>query len=79
MSNSWQIKSIEYDKTSKEGKYEASRCGQISILLNKYVLKEEGKGLSSNDFTDTDKLKLDSVEVGAEKNKVESITINGGG
>ena len=78
MSNPWEIQTIEYDKTNAEGNVEVSGYGQISILLNKYVLKEKGKGLSSNDFTDNDKLKLDSVEVGAEKNKLETLTINGG-
>ena len=78
MSNPWEIKTVEYDKTNAEGNVEVSGYGQISILLNKYVLKEKGKGLSSNDFTDNDKLKLDSVEVGAEKNKLETLTINGG-
>ena len=78
MSNPWEIQTVEYDKTNAEGNVEVSGYGQISILLNKYVLKEKGKGLSSNDFTDNDKLKLDSVEVGAEKNKLETLTINGG-
>ena len=78
MSNPWEIKTVEYDKTNAEGNIEVSGYGQISILLNKYVLKEKGKGLSSNDFTDNDKLKLSSIEVGAEKNKLETLTINGG-
>lgn len=78
MSNPWEIQTIEYDKTNAEGNVEASGYGQISILLNKYVLKEKGKGLSSNDFTDNDKLKLSSIEVGAETNKLETLTINGG-
>ena len=78
MSNPWEIQTIEYDKTNAEGNVEVSGYGQISILLNKYVLKEKGKGLSSNDFTDNDKLKLSSIEVGAEKNKLETLTINGG-
>ena len=78
MSNPWEIQTIEYDKTNAEGNAEVSGYGQISILLNKYVLKEKGKGLSSNDFTDNDKLKLSSIEVGAEKNKLETLTINGG-
>ena len=78
MSNPWEIKTVEYDKTNAEGNVEVSGYGQISILLNKYVLKEKGKGLSSNDFTDNDKLKLSSIEVGAEKNKLETLTINGG-
>ena len=78
MSNPWEIQTIEYDKTNAEGNAEVSGYGQISILLNKYVLKEKGKGLSSNDFTDNDVQKLKSIEVGAETNKLETLTINGG-
>ena len=78
MSNPWEIQTIEYDKTNAEGNAEVSGYGQISILLNKYVLKEKGKGLSSNDFTDNDVQKLKSIQVGAETNKLETLTINGG-
>ena len=78
MSNPWEIQTIEYDKTNAEGNAEVSGYGQISILLNKYVLKEKGKGLSSNDFTDNDVQKLKSIEVCAETNKLETLTINGG-
>lgn len=41
--------------------------------LTKKVSKVEGKGLSSNDFTDVDKQKLDAIEDGAQKNKVTSV------
>ena len=76
MSNPWEIKTIEYDKTNSEGNVDTTGYGQISILLSKYVLKEKGKGLSSNDFTDGDSQKLDSIQVGAEVNKLETLTIN---
>jgi len=36
--------------------------------LGNFVEKEEGKGLSTNDFTDNDKNKLDGIEEGAQKN-----------
>lgn len=39
----------------------------------KKVDKVEGKGLSTNDFTDVDKQKLDAIEDGAQKNKVTSV------
>ena len=45
--------------------------------LDKKVDKEEGKGLSTNDFTDADKTKLNGIEAGAEVNEIESISING--
>ena len=41
------------------------------------VDKEEGKGLSENDFTDEDKDKLDSVEAGAQENVIEVVKRNG--
>lgn len=78
MSNPWQIQTIQYDKTNSEGNIDTTGYGQISILLSKYVLKEKGKGLSSNDFTDNDAQKLNSIEVGAEVNKLETISINNG-
>lgn len=41
------------------------------------VDKEEGKGLSENDFTDEDKDKLDGIEDGAQENVIEVIKRNG--
>lgn len=41
------------------------------------VDKEEGKGLSENDFTDEDKEKLDDIEAGAQENVIEVIKRNG--
>ena len=41
------------------------------------VDKEEGKGLSENDFTDEDKEKLDDIEDGAQGNVIEVIKRNG--
>lgn len=41
------------------------------------VDKEDGKGLSENDFTDEDKDKLDSVEAGAQENVIEVVKRNG--
>ena len=41
------------------------RVGDWSVDLSGYVRKEEGRGLSTNDFTDADKARLDSVSEGA--------------
>ena len=41
------------------------------------VDKEEGKGLSENDFTDVDKSKLDGIEDGAQVNVIEVVKQNG--
>lgn len=76
MSNPWQIQTVQYDKTNSEGNTDTTGYGQISILLSKYVLKEKGKGLSSNDFTNSDVQKLNSMEIGSQVNKVETLTVN---
>lgn len=41
------------------------------------VNKEAGKGLSSNDFTDAEKEKLESIEAGAQENVIEVVKRNG--
>lgn len=51
------------------------RVGDWSVDLSGYVRKEEGRGLSANDFTDADKARLDSVSEGA--TKVEAGEANG--
>lgn len=43
----------------------------------KFVEKETGKGLSSNDFTNAYREKLDGIESGAEVNIIEKIKLNG--
>lgn len=48
-----------------DGKVE--RVGDWAVDLSGYVEKEAGKGLSTNDFTDADKTKLDGVAEGATK------------
>lgn len=58
-------------------KYDASKGEALAIttksLEDNKVDKEEGKGLSTNDYTDEDKEKLDSLDVGAEKNVITGI------
>lgn len=76
MSNPWQIQTVQYDKTNSEGNVDTAGYGQISILLSKYVLKEKGKGLSTNDFTNSYVQKLNSMEIGSQVNKVETLTVN---
>lgn len=48
-----------------------------SVDLSGYQEKETGKGLSTNDYTTTEKTKLQEIEAGAQVNKLETITING--
>lgn len=46
---------------------------EIDGLLNSKVDKVTGKGLSTNDYTTAEKNKLNDIEEGAEKNKVNSV------
>ena len=48
----------------------------LQNALNDKVDKEIGKGLSSNDFTTTEKNKLAGIESGAEVNVLEGVKIN---
>lgn len=41
-----------------------------------YVQKDGNKGLSTNDYTDTDKAKLSEISSGAQVNVIESIKVN---
>ncbi len=42
-----------------------------------FVAQETGKGLSTNDFTDALKTKLEGVEAGAQVNVLEGVKVNG--
>lgn len=42
-----------------------------------YTKQEEGKSLSSNDYTNADKEKLQAVESGAQANVLEAVKVNG--
>lgn len=46
-------------------------------IEDKFVEQETGKGLSTNDFTTTEKNKLAGIESGAEANVIESVSVNG--
>ena len=51
--------------------------GNVITLQNDKVDKIVNKGLSTNDYTDSDKTKVSGVESGAQVNKIESIELNG--
>lgn len=48
----------------------------IKNLLAEKVDKETGKGLSTNDYSDTEKDKLNNIEAGSQVNVIESIKVN---
>lgn len=49
----------------------------VDEKLGNKVDKVTGKGLSTNDFTDALKTKLNGIEAGAEKNIIETVKVNG--
>lgn len=49
----------------------------ISNLSTNKVDKVSGKGLSANDYTTTEKNKLNGVETGAQVNVIETVKVNG--
>lgn len=51
--------------------------GHITDLYNKKVDKVEGKELSTNDFTNELKTKLENIETTAQVNIIESISVDG--
>ena len=46
-------------------------------VVNNKVDKEDGKGLSTNDYTTTEKSKLAGIAAGAQVNVIESVKVNG--
>lgn len=62
------------DKTLWGNKAEV---GYVDTKLNKKVDKAQGKQLSTNDFTNMLKTKLEDIENGAQVNKIELIRKNG--
>lgn len=49
----------------------------VNTQLQNYVQKENGKGLSTNDYTNSDKNKLSGIEANAQINVLEGIQLEG--
>ena len=47
-----------------------------SLIKQKFVAKETGKGLSTNDYTTAEKNKLNGIEAGAQKNTITGVKGN---
>lgn len=47
------------------------------LIKNAFVAKENGKGLSTNDYTTAEKQKLSGINAGAEVNTINTIKVNG--
>jgi len=54
-----------------------TRLDEIDISINNKIDKIDGKGLSTNDYTTTDKNKLDGIESNAQVNIIENVKVNG--
>lgn len=65
-----QVKYLDYDGLV----YYHSK---VKTALNNKVDKVSGKGLSTNDFTNTLKNKLDGIATGAQVNVIEGVNVNG--
>lgn len=63
-------KYLDYDGT-------AYFWAQLKILFAGKVDKETGKGLSSNDYTSSEKTKLANIASGAQVNTLEGVQVNG--
>lgn len=63
--------------SSNNVEYTKSINNNFSDLDTRKVEKETGKGLSTNDFTNELKTKLEGVEASAQVNKIETIKVNG--
>lgn len=59
---------ITFDETPTEGSQNAVTSGGVYTALQGKVDKEQGKSLSSNDYTDNEKSKLEGIESGAQVN-----------
>ena len=60
-----------------EAEIQQSKIAGLDVTFNTKVDKVEGKSLTSNDFTDELKQKLDDIEEGAQRNSIEHILVNG--
>lgn len=66
------LKAINSKLEAKDLK-DYAKTTEVDDKLESKVSVVNGKELSTNDFTDVDKRKLDAIENGAEKNKVTSV------
>lgn len=69
--------SIKDADIDAEANIQQSKIQGLSEEFNTKVDKVEGKDLSTNDFNDEYKTKLDDIETGAQRNIIEHIFLNG--
>lgn len=59
------------------GSYAMEQLDDTTVDLTGYIQKEDGKGLSTNDYTTAEKQKLANIADGAQVNTMESVKVNG--
>lgn len=69
--------SITNADISDEANISPSKIFNLVTDLNSKVDKQDGKGLSTNDFTTEYKTKLDNIEDEAQRNIIEHVYVNG--
>lgn len=69
--------SIKDADIDTEAEIQQSKIAGLSDAFENKVDKIEGKSLTTNDFSDEYKQKLDEIEEGAQRNLIEHILING--
>ena len=79
LGNMVEIKSVGGDLTLTDGalSVDLSSYAKSEDVAKNYVAKETGKGLSTNDFTNDLKAKLEGIAAGAEVNVVKSVDSTG--
>lgn len=68
--------SIKDADIDAEANIQQSKIYNLAETFAEKVDKEQGKGLSSNDYTNDDKQKLTGIEAGAQVNVIEHILLN---
>lgn len=68
--------SIKDADIAADADIQQSKIAGLSNSLAEKVDKVQGKQLSTNDYTTEEKTKLESVESGAQRNKIEHIVVN---
>ncbi len=71
------VKSISLKVASTNVPISPDANGNVNIDVSNKVDKVSGKGLSTNDYSTTEKNKLANIESEAQVNKIESIFVNG--
>ena len=74
------IEAVSGDDTKKNITLKSGLSQDVLVVhqdISGKVDKETGKGLSTNDYTDSEKTKLGGIAAGAQVNVIETIKVNG--